>query len=82
MVTQWWLHGGGRRGPVVGPLVVMLGPELSCFPCKLQVIVTGMSPWETTQINWANAPESITSEPKENGTILGGSKIRGSNINA
>ena len=61
-------------------LVVMLGPELSCFPCKLQVIVTGMSPWETTQINWANAPESITSEPKEKGTILGGSKIRGSNI--
>ena len=34
----------------------------------------GMSPWDTTQVSWAKAPESMTSLPKENGTILGGSK--------
>ena len=52
----------------------MLGPEFSSWPFKLHVIVMGISPWETTQVNWAKAPESITSDPKEKGTILGGSK--------
>ena len=54
--------------------VVILGPEFNSFPCRLHVIVTGRSPWETTQMSCANAPESMTAEPKENGTILGGSK--------
>ena len=51
----------------------MLGPEFSSLPLRLQVMVIGMSPWETAQVNWANAPESTTSE-KENGAICGGSK--------
>ena len=55
-------------------VVVMLGPEFSCWPLRLQLMVTGMSPWETTQVSWANAPESMTGDPKENGAILGGSK--------
>ena len=55
-------------------VVVTLGPEFSSCPLRLQVIVMGMSPWETTQVNCANAPESTTSDPKEKGTILGGSK--------
>ena len=54
--------------------VVILGPEFNSFPCRLHVIVTGRSPWETTQMSCANAPESMTADPKENGTILGGSK--------
>ena len=37
-------------------------------------MVTGMSPWETTQVSWAKAPESMTGDPKEKGAILGGSK--------
>ena len=55
-------------------LVVMLGPEFSSWPLRLQVMVMGMSPWDTTQVNWAKAPESMTSRPKEKGTMLGGSK--------
>ena len=56
-------------------VVVMLGPEFSSCPLRLHVIVMGMSPWETTQVNCAKAPESTTSDPKEKGTILGGSKM-------
>ena len=55
-------------------VVVMLGPEFNSWPLRLQVRVMGMSPWDTTQVSWAKAPESMTSLPKENGTILGGSK--------
>ena len=55
-------------------VVVMLGPELSSSPLRLQVMVMGMSPWDTTQVSWAKAPESMTSLPNEKGTILGGSK--------
>ena len=54
-------------------VVVMLGPELSSSPLRLQVMVMGMSPWETAQVNWAKAPESTTPE-NENGAICGGSK--------
>ena len=54
----------------------MLGPEFNSWPFKLHVIVMGISPWETTQVNWAKAPESITLDPKEKGTILGGSKTQ------
>ena len=50
-------------------VVWMLGPEFSSCPLRLQVIVMGISPWETTQVNCANAPESTTSDPKEKGTI-------------
>ena len=56
-------------------VVVMLGPELSSWPLRLQVMVMGMSPWETAQVNWAKAPESTTPE-NENGAICGGSKKR------
>ena len=55
-------------------VVVMLGPEFSSWPLRLQVMVMGMSPWDTTQVNWAKAPESMASRPKEKGTMLGGSK--------
>ena len=55
-------------------VVVMLGPEFNSWPLRLQVRVMGISPWDTTQVSWAKAPESMTSLPKENGTILGGSK--------
>ena len=55
-------------------VVVMLGPEFSSCPLRLQVMVMGMSPFETTQVSWANSPESTTVDPNENGTIFGGSK--------
>ena len=55
-------------------VVVMLGPEFSSCPLRLQVMVTGMSPLDTTQVIWAKSPESTTGEPKENGAILGGSE--------
>ena len=55
-------------------VVVMLGPEFNSWPLRLQVMVMGRSPWDTTQVSWAKAPESMTSLPKEKGTILGGSK--------
>ena len=55
-------------------VVVMLGPELSSWPLRLQVMVMGISPLETTQVNWANSPESITGFPNVNGMICGGSK--------
>ena len=55
-------------------VVMMLGPEFNSVPLRLQVMVMGMSPWDTTQVSWAKAPESMTSLPNEKGTILGGSK--------
>jgi hypothetical protein len=51
------------------------GLELTMSPFKLQEIVIGSSPCETTHISWANVPESTTGDPKEKGTILGGSKM-------
>ena len=57
-------------------VVVMLGPEFSSWPLRLQVMVTGMSPLDTTHVIWAKSPESTIGEPKENGAILGGSKGR------
>ena len=57
-------------------VVVMLGPEFSSWPLRLQVMVTGISPWETTQVSCANAPESMTGDPNEKGAILGGSKTQ------
>ena len=57
-------------------VVVMLGPEFSSWPFRLQVMVMGMSPLETTQVNCANSPESITGFPNVNGMICGGSKIQ------
>ena len=56
-------------------VVVILGPEFRSWPLRLQVMVMGMSPWDTTQVSWAKAPESMTSLPNEKGTMLGGSKI-------
>jgi hypothetical protein len=32
-------------------VVVMLGPELSSFPFRLQVMVIGKSPWETAHVS-------------------------------
>ena len=55
-------------------VVVMLGPELSSWPLRLHVMWIGMSPCDTAQVSCAKAPESIIEEPKENGTIRGGSK--------
>ena len=49
------------------------GPELITSPFKLQEIVIGKSPCDTTHESWAKAPESTTGVPKEKGTILGGS---------
>ena len=57
-------------------VVVILGPEFNSWPLRLQVIVMGMSPLETTQVNCANSPESITGFPNVNGMICGGSKIQ------
>ena len=48
-------------------VVVMSGPEFSSCPLRLHVM-------ETTHINWAKSPESITGLPNVNGTILGGAK--------
>ena len=39
-------------------------------------MVTGISPWETTQVSCAKAPESMTGDPNEKGAILGGSKTQ------
>ena len=55
-------------------VVVMLGPEFSFCPLRLHVMVTGMSPLDTTQVNWAKSPESVTGFPNVNGMICGGSK--------
>ena len=55
-------------------VVVMLGPEFSFWPLRLQVMVTGMSPLHTTQVNWAKSPESVTGFPNVKGIICGGSK--------
>ena len=55
-------------------VVVMLGPEFNFWPLRLQVMVTGMSPLETTQVNCAKSPESVTGFPNVNGMIWGGSK--------
>ena len=55
-------------------VVVMSGPELSSCPLRLHVMEMGLSPLETTHINWAKSPESITGLPNVNGTILGGAK--------
>ena len=54
-------------------VVMMLSPEFSSFPFRLQVMCIGMSPLDTTQLSCAYAPESTTSS-NEKGTILGGSK--------
>ena len=59
-------------------VVTILGPEFSSWPLRLQVMVMGMSPLETTQVNCANSPESITGFPNVNGMICGGSKIQNS----
>ena len=32
-------------------VVLMLGPEFNSLPFRLQVIVTGMSPFDTTQVS-------------------------------
>ena len=37
-------------------VVVMSGPEFSSCPLRLHVIEMGLSPLETTHINWAKAP--------------------------
>ena len=55
-------------------VVVMSGPEFNSWPLRLHVMVMGMSPLETTQVNCANSPESITGFPNVNGMICGGSK--------
>ena len=57
-------------------VVVILGPELRSWPLRLHVMVMGMSPFETTQVNCANSPESITGFPNVNGMICGGSKTQ------
>ena len=54
-------------------VVVMLGSEFIVSPFKLQEIDIGKSPWDTEHINCACDPSSMISEPKLNGTILGGS---------
>ena len=56
-------------------LVDKEGLELTTSPFRLQEIVIGSSPCDTTHISCANVPESTTGDPKENGTILGGSKM-------
>ena len=56
-------------------VVVMSGPEFNSWPFRLHVMEMGMSPLDTTHINWAKSPESITGLPNVNGTILGGAKI-------
>ena len=52
------------------------GLELTMSPFKLHDMVMGSSPCETTHISWAKVPESTTGDPKENGTIFGGSKMK------
>lgn len=56
-------------------VVVIVGSELMESPFRLQVIVMGSSPWDTLQVSCAKAPSSMTSDPNEKGTILGGSEI-------
>ena len=63
---------------VLVPTIVvdMLGPEFSSWPFRLQVMVTGMSPRDTTHVSCAKSPESVTGFPKVNGMIWGGSTIK------
>ena len=54
-------------------LVVMLGPEFNSWPFRLQEIVIGKSPCDTTHVSCAKTPVFTTGE-KEKGAITGGSK--------
>ena len=57
-------------------VVVIVGPEEMVSPLSDQEILKGSSPRETKQVIWAVSP-SLTSppDPKENGTMLGGSEM-------
>ena len=52
----------------------MLGPEFNSWPFRLQDIVIGKSPCDTTHVSCAKTPVLTTADPKEKGTITGGSK--------
>ena len=52
-------------------VVVIVGPEDTMSPFRLQVMEMGRSPLLMTQVSWANFPWSIVSNPKEKGTISG-----------
>ena len=54
-------------------LVVMLGPEFNSCPLRLQDIVIGKSPCDTTHVSCAKTPV-LTTGGKEKGAITGGSK--------
>ena len=54
--------------------VVRLGSEDTTSPCRLQVTETGRSPLFILHITAAVSPWFTGAEPKENGTISGGSK--------
>ena len=52
-------------------VVVRVGSELIMSPFRLQVILRGLSPFDTTQVNCANSPWLTTSSPNEKGMIFG-----------
>ena len=54
-------------------VVVRVGSELIMSPFKLQVIVRGLSPFDTTQVSCVNSPWLTTSFPNEKGIISGSS---------
>ena len=54
-------------------VVVRVGSELIMSPFRLQVIVRGLSPFDTTQVNCVNSPWLTTSFPNEKGIISGSS---------
>ena len=54
-------------------LVVILGPEFNSWPLRLQEIVIGKSPCDTTHVSCAKTPV-LTTGGKEKGAMTGGSK--------
>ena len=52
-------------------VVVRVGSELIISPFRLQVMDSGLSPLDTTHVNWAKSPWLTISSPNEKGTIFG-----------
>ena len=57
-------------------VVVMTGSDDIMSPFRLQVMDIGMSPLVTEHVSWTNLPWLTESNPKENGTITGGSAMK------
>lgn len=56
-------------------VVVISGLDENSLPWRLHVIVIGLSPFDTWQINWTLSPVFISSST-ENGTMCGNSEVK------